>query len=177
MKTRKSTLLSIPVLLFIASSFICSAQEKVEEEDKKVISLGRAIPATRTFEEPFYHEAIPFGSTGIWSLSEGKSTRLILTKKFDGESITKESKFEVEDEQKRLKIVIKGICESGRILVTVRRPSNQEYKSVIIDSSAEVEWSQSVRFTDEESDYVGNWIVQIVAEEANGYYTFTISAD
>ncbi len=112
-----------------------------------------------------------------WTLSEGKSTRLILKKHFENESISKESEFEVEKDQRRFKVSISGWCKSGLIHVTILRPSEEVYKTIIIDPSAEVEWSQSVRFTDEDKDYVGKWIVQIVAKEVEGSYNVVLSAD
>ena len=176
MKQRKSLLICILTILFISFSYISSAQEKVKEEPKLPNSVGWAVPTPKTIDETIV-VGTPFASTGIWNLSEGKSTRLILKKYFQEESVSKESEFEMEEDQRRFKVSISGWCKSGMIHVTILRPSEKVYKTLTIDSSAEVEWSQSVRFTEEDEDYVGKWIIQIVAKDADGSYNFVLSAD
>lgn len=112
-----------------------------------------------------------------WTITEGKSTRLILKKIYQMESVSKESEFEIEKDQRMFKVSISGHCAQGEIHVTVLRPSGKVYKTVVLDSSADIEWSQSVRFTEEDDDYLGKWIVQIVAKEAEGIYEVILSAN
>jgi hypothetical protein len=151
------------------------------------ILVGRGINAQEKKVVPEPKKSMGVATTGItptafvggtaWTISEGKSTRLILKKLFKVESVSKESEFEMEKDQRRFKVAISGWCRSGEIHVIIIRPSGEEYKTLVIDSSAEVEWSQSVRFADEDKDYTGKWIVQIVAKEADGLYNVMLSAD
>ena len=166
MKNKRIVLVSIIILASIFVGRGINAQEKkVVAEPKKAMGVSTT-------------GIVHGGSAGLaWTISEGKSTRLILKKYFEGESISKESEFEMEKDQRRFKVSISGWCKSGEIHVTITRPSGKEYKTLIIDPSAEVEWSQSVRFTEEDSDYTGKWIVQIVAKEAEGSYNVVLSAD
>ena len=75
------------------------------------------------------------------------------------------------------KVSISGHCAQGEIYITVLRPSGKVYKTVVLDPSVDLEWSQSVRFTEEDDDYIGKWIVQIVAKEADGIYEVILSAN
>jgi hypothetical protein len=165
MKSKRILLSSIILVLFLISGTKTIAQEKKVE----VLPLKQSTG---------WSKATPRGvAEGVWTVSEGKSTRLILKKYFETESVSKESEFEVEKDQRRFKVTITGWCKSGEIHVTILRPSKKVYKAITIDTSAEVEWSQSVRFTDEDTDYVGEWIIQIVAKEADGSYNVVLSAD
>ncbi len=165
MKTSRITFIAIVLAMFFYVTNSYAQEKKVVVEPKK--STGAVVTG--------------LGARGhagtAWTISEGKSTRLILKKYFETESISKESEFEFEADQRRFKVSISGWCKSGEIHVTILRPSEKVYKTIIIDSSAEVEWSQSVRFTDEDKDYIGKWIVQIVAKDADGSYNVILSAD
>jgi len=164
MKNKKIIFLSSIVLALFISGTMTYAQEKIVVP-KKANTTGWAVPTALRMAE------------GAWTVSEGKSTRLILKKYFENESISKVSEFEVEKDQQRFKVSISGMCKSGMIHITVLKPSQKVYKEMTIDSSADVEWSQSVRFTDEDNDYIGKWIIQVVAKDALGSYNVTLSAD
>jgi hypothetical protein len=155
------------VLFILVTSLnsIHAQEKKVKTEPKKTTGV-----ATTITEGAF----VP----GVaWTISEGKSTRLLMKKIIQDESISKETEFEVEKDQQRFKVSIKGFCADGEIHVNIIRPSGKTYKTLILDSSAEIEWSQSVRFTEEDDDFVGKWIVQIVAEKADGLYEVVLTAN
>jgi hypothetical protein len=166
MKTRRIFLTGpIIAVLFIISINGNAQEKKVVVEPKKATGTSWTGVAPRG------------AAGGVWSISEGKSTRLILKKIYQMESVSKESEFEVEKDQRMFKVSISGHCAQGEIHVTVLRPSGKVYKTVVLDSSADIEWSQSVRFTEEDNDYVGKWIVQIVAKEADGIYEVILTAN
>ena len=164
MKNKKIIFLSSIILALFIFGSKTYAQEKLADPPKvKASGWATAVPLRV--------------SEGVWTISEGKSTRLILKKYFENESISKVSEFEMEKDHRRFKVSIGGWCKSGESHVTVLRPSQKVYKEITIDSSADVEWSQSVRFTEEDKDYMGKWIIQVVAKEAEGSYNVTLSAD
>ena len=165
MKTSRIPFIAIVLVMFFLVTNSFAQEKKVVVEPKK--STGASVTGVGS--------GIVAGTA--WTLPEGKSTRLILKKHFENESISKKSEFEVEEDQSRFKVSISGWCKAGEIYVTILRTSGKEYKMIIIDPSAEVEWSQSVRFTFEDTDYVGKWIVQIVAKEVEGSYNVVLSAD
>lgn len=166
MKNKISVFVLFIIFLLVTSISSIQAQEK-----KVITEPKKATGVAGTSAEGAFVPGV------AWSISEGKSTRLILKKHFESESVSKEGEFEIEKDQKRFKVSISGYCRSGEIHVTILRPSEKVYKTITIDSSAQVEWSQSVRFTDEDKDYIGKWIVQIVAEKADGLYEVVLSAD
>jgi len=166
MKNKRIVLVSFIILTSIIIGSGINAQEK-----KVVIEPTKATGVLKT-------GVVQGGTAGLaWTISEGKSTRLILKKIIQVESVSKETEFEVDKDQRRFKVSISGFCAAGQIHVTILRPSGTTYKTIILDDSAELEWSQSVRFTEEDKDYTGKWIIQIVAKEADGFYEVVLSAD
>ncbi len=165
MKTSRIPFIAIVLAMFFLMTNSYAQVKKVVVEPKK--STGASVTGVGS--------GIVAGTA--WTIPEGKSTRLLLKKIIQDESVSKETEFEVEKDQRRFKVSISGFCASGEIHVTILRPSGKTYKTLILDSSAEIEWSQSVRFTEEDKDFIGQWIVQIVAEKADGLYEVVLSAD
>ena len=137
-------------------------------------NISFAQERTRIFTEP----TATTGTKWVGELSTSdKSTSLTLKKSFKSESITKKSVFEVEEEQDKIRFSVSGSCRSGKILITIVYPSGDLFKYIEIDPSADIRWSQSIKLTDKKDKYIGKWIIEIKAEEAEGGYTFMISAD
>ena len=84
-----------------------------------------------------------------------------------GETITKKTSFTVDKDQKKLRISVKGNCMEGSILVKFTLPSGKTFSQIEIDSSADIEWSQSLQIDEESSTYKGAWNIEIKASKAN----------
>lgn len=111
---------------------------------------------------------------GLWKGSEN-SFNLSLKKLFKGESATKETKFTVDDDQSKLRLSVKGHCEAGNITIAFILPSGKSFTKIPIDSSADIEWSQSLTM-EEKSIYKGQWKVEVKATNAKGMYSVSISS-
>lgn len=111
---------------------------------------------------------------GLWRGSEN-SFNLSLKKLFKGESAAKETKFTVDDDQSKLRLSVSGHCESGNITIAFILPSGKSFTKIPIDSSADIEWSQSLTM-EEKSIYKGQWKVEIKATNAKGMYSVSISS-
>ncbi len=104
-----------------------------------------------------------------------KSFNLSLRKNFMGETIAKKTTFTVDDDQKKLRISVKGSCMEGTISVKFSLPSGKAFNQIEIDSSADIDWSQSIS-VDESHSYKGQWNVEVKATKAKGMYSVSISS-
>ena len=111
---------------------------------------------------------------GLWRGSEN-SFNLSLKKLFKGESAAKETKFTVDDDQSKLRLSVSGHCEAGNITIAFILPSGKSFTKIPIDSSADIEWSQSLTM-EEKSIYKGQWKVEVKATNAKGMYSVSISS-
>ena len=154
--------------------------DQVNPEDIESVSVLKDAAASA-----IYGDRAPFGAILITTKrgkkyiisTEEKSSRLILKKSFDSESLTKKSNFKVEEDQNKIKLSISGSCSSGKIAISVLLPSKEVFKNIEIDPSADVEWSQTIRFLEEKDKYIGNWSIEINVINAVGNYYLKISAD
>jgi len=112
-----------------------------------------------------------------WTMGGSENSfSLSLMKSFKGETTTKATSFTVDDDQRKIRFRVSGRCEEGNITVSFILPSGKSFTKIQIDSSADIEWSQSLSI-DEGSIYKGQWKVQIKAEKAKGMYQVNIKTD
>ncbi len=120
--------------------------------------------------------AIPPIPAVSWSYDGSENSfNLSLMKSFKGESVSKKTNFTVDDDQSKLRFSVKGRCEEGNIIVKFILPSGKSFTEIQIDSSADIEWSQSLTI-EEESIYKGQWKVEIKAVKAKGMYKLNIKS-
>ena len=105
-----------------------------------------------------------------------KSTRLNLSKNFKGESIAKTGTFMVEEGIQMLELSIKGSVDEGQIKLSISKPGKNLFKEQVIDSSADVEWTQMFTIKEGNKEYTGEWTYKIEAVNAMGFYSLSITA-
>jgi hypothetical protein len=105
-----------------------------------------------------------------------KSTRLNLSKHFEGESVAKTGTFMVEEGIRMLEIAIKGSVDEGQIKLSISKPGKNLFKEQVIDSSADVEWTQMFTIKEDNKEYTGEWTYKIEAVNAMGFYSLSITA-
>jgi len=127
-------------------------------------------------------ERRPPRSTGLREVKEDlllgqdiKSTRLNLSKNFEGETVSNSGTFKVEEGSRILEIIIKGSVKEGTIKLTINKPDKSLFKEQLIDRTADVEWDQ-VFGVGEGKEYSGDWTYKIEAVNAMGYYMLSITA-
>jgi hypothetical protein len=129
-------------------------------------------------------EPVVIGSTGergnrgdyfIYG-QEVKSTRLNLSKHFEGESVSKTGTFMVEDGIRMLEISIKGSVKEGSITLSISKPGKNIFKEQVIDASADIEWTQMFTIKDDNKEYTGEWTYKIEVDKAKGFYSLSITA-
>ena len=115
------------------------------------------------------------GSTG--SYQEGKyllgtfgqesQSQLTLRKSFRGTTNTSKGEFEVEPGIRHFR--------SGEILIGVEYPDGKTFKELVINSSADINFSQSISIKEgEEKKYTGSWSYVVKADKAEGNYMLQI---
>lgn len=117
------------------------------------------------------------GSEGIYVLGDrgSASSQLSLSKTFDGESRENKGNFEVEESIKFVSLGITGIVKSGEIRISIVLPGGDELKELVIDETADVKFSKSLRLDEEDKEYFGEWEYTVKATNAKGYYKISIN--
>jgi hypothetical protein len=139
---------------------------RAEKAEQEAVTRARAREASRAREDYVY--------VTNWSANESNS-RLMLSKRYNGQSIDKEGTFEVEDNITKLKLSIEGEVNSGSITVSLVLPGGKSYKSLTMDDSADIHWSESLNITEGETKYYGTWKYRITTKVADGSYLLSIN--
>lgn len=129
----------------------------------------RAMPAIR--------------STGDWtegayfisSSGQESQSHLTLRKSFRGTTNSSKGEFDVETGIRRFKCMISGSVKSGEIFIGVEYPDGKTFKELVINSSADINFSQSISLKEgDEKKYTGSWSYVIKADKAEGNYMLQI---
>lgn len=137
------------VFIFIVPSTLAQSTGVTVTEDKEIAirkaqkaqqeaithEMERARAAERAQRDYVY--------VTNWSYNESNS-RLMLSKRYNGQSIDKQGTFEVENNITKLKLSIEGQVNSGSITVSLILPGGKSYKSLTMDDSADIHWSESL---------------------------------
>jgi hypothetical protein len=100
----------------------------------------------------------------------------MLSKHYNGQSIDKQGTFDIESSTTKLKLSIEGQVESGSITVSLVLPDGKPYKSLTIDDSADIHWSESLNIKEGEKKYYGSWKYRITTKVADGSYHLSINS-
>jgi len=111
----------------------------------------------------------------VSSRSNEKNSRLMLSKRYDGDSVEKEGTFNIEGSTTRLKLSIDGSVKSGSITIALHLPDGKPYKTLSVDDSADIHWSESITIKEGEKKYHGDWKYKISAKTAKGSYHLSIN--
>ena len=103
------------------------------------------------------------------------NSRLTLSKNYNGQSIDKQGTFEVEDKITKLKLSIEGHVNSGSIKLSLILPDGKIYKSLTMDDSADIQWSESLNIKEDVTKYFGTWKYRITTKVADGSYHMSIN--
>ncbi len=112
-----------------------------------------------------------FTSTG----SPERSSKLTISKDYDGESSSKTGTFTVAEGVKKIRISISGFVKSGKIGLEVYMPGNKVLQKLSIDDTANIEWQQSINIQEDDTKYFGEWTYVVKAENAKGFYSLSLN--
>ena len=112
----------------------------------------------------------------IQSYGQGSQTQLTLRNSFNGETLSSEGEFEVDESTKHIRLSANGKVRHGEIKIKVLYPSGKVFKELNINSSAQITFSQSLTVKEEEKKkHVGTWKYEIKTKTAEGSYMLSIS--
>ena len=102
-------------------------------------------------------------------------SELVLSKKFNGESLETSKIFNVEANASIMDISISGWTKSGKIFIKLIMPDGKDMKTLEIDPASDVRWSKNFELTGKSGSYSGEWKLIINTEKADGSYRLNIS--
>jgi len=109
--------------------------------------------------------------------NQNTQTQLTLRNSFDGTSNTSKGQFEVDENSRHIRVMINGKVKSGEIRIIIDYPNGDTFKDLVLNSAAEITFSQSVSISEEDQDsdkYFGDWNYKVIAEDAKGNYMLQI---
>jgi len=119
---------------------------------------------------------IPEFNGGTYSFFSGNQDILSINKDLTDESSSADFNFEVKEGSGEMSVNVNGAIDSGKVVITIKRPDGEVYNEYTLSSLANVKWNQAIKFEDqEESEYLGKWTVTVAAEKAKGKYSVQIS--
>jgi hypothetical protein len=108
----------------------------------------------------------------------GSSAQLTLRNNFQGNTDSTTGTFDVEQGTRQFRCMINGKVRSGTISIRVFYPGGKTFKDLTINSSAEINFQQSLTIKEgEEGKYLGSWKYEIKADKAEGNYMLQISTN
>ena len=154
------------IFIFIDTSVMAQTTgvRSAERAEEDAVARARSREASRARDHYVY----------VSSQGEHNS-RLMLSKRYNGQSIDKQGTFEIDDEIKKLKLSIDGEVNSGSITVSLILPDGKPYKSLTMDDTADIHWSESLTIKEDETKYYGTWKYRIITKVADGSYHLSIN--
>ncbi|MFO7933562.1 MAG: hypothetical protein R6U78_05720 [Bacteroidales bacterium] len=208
MKTMKPLRSLLLAFILISSGTLLFAQERISEEQRKAeveeqIRIRKEVleeqqkqmkEQMKEMQEQFKEREKEFaimsrGDRETWSsaggdiqffsgFDQGSHSQLTLRKNFDGTTDTSSGNFDVDPDIRQFRCMINGAVKSGEIHILLEYPDGEVFKQLVINSSADISYSQSVSIKEgEESKYAGTWEYEIRAEDAEGLYMLQISTN
>lgn len=152
-----------------------------------IILTGLVVTNQKVLSQVDKRSSVIVGSTGeerdmerqariTYLGQDERSSQLMLSKHFNGESVSKSGNFTVDEGIRALRISIQGsIRNDGSITITLYTPDDELFKELEIDNSADVHWTQVFTIREEGEEYTGDWTYEIEADEAEGQYNLSIT--
>jgi hypothetical protein len=162
MKTKTALTILALAGLFIISSIELKAQE---------VATGY-VEAVELLEHDTHWDDV-YISSG--RRSNERNSRLTLSKRYDGETVSKKGVFSVESTTTKFRLSIDGSVKSGTIKVTVLLPDGKAFKTINIDDTADIHWSESINIKEGENKYHGDWKYEISTASAKGSYHLSLA--
>lgn len=182
MKPRNFITLFVLLGVFLFITPTVSAQNTgVQVEEDKAIVIRKAEKARQelvTSERERARALSRAREDYVWVTGWGSgesNSRLMLSKRYNGQSIDKQGTFEVEDNITKLRLSIEGEVNSGSITVSLILPDGKQYKSLTMDDTADIHWSESLNIKEGENKYYGTWKYRITTKVADGSYHLSIN--
>lgn len=110
----------------------------------------------------------------IMSSSGSSSSQLSLSKSFDGQSSENDGTFDVDESVRQIALQMSGSVKEGSIEIIITLPDGNELKDITIDTSADIQFNQTIKIAADEERYHGTWEYSVKSEKAVGFYRLSI---
>lgn len=138
----------------------------------------RARDAARVRARSSAPYVLPDGEFYFAAPNRGSQSQLTLRKNFEGTTNVSKGNFEVDENIRQLRCMINGSVDVGEIAIAIEYPDGKLFKELVINSSADINYSQSISIKEDEAKkYVGSWSYTIKANKAEGHYMLQISTN
>jgi len=155
------------------------------EQEKKMKELERVYEERARASERSSGRARSFvyttpggseeGPIFIQSWGQDSQSQLTLRNTFNGETISSDGEFDVEESASHIKFTANGKVRQGEISIKVFYPNGKVFKDFTINSSAQITYSQSMNIKEEEKKkFVGTWKYEVKTKSAEGSYMLSI---
>ena len=149
-------------------------QREMAERQREIEARAREA-ARESMRHPGVYYSQGDGDFVFVTPEQRNQSQLTLRKNFTGTSDTSSGEFDVEEGVRQFRCVINGNVRSGEIIIRLEYPDGKTFKDLTINSSADISFSQSMSFKEEEaSRYIGTWKYEIEADKAEGNYMLQI---
>jgi len=142
---------------------------RVSPHVKYVYPAQPAQPAQSAFSYSSGEDVYIMSGSG----SGSSSSQLSLSKSFDGQSSENDGAFDVDETIRYIILQLSGRVEEGEIEMTITQPDGKVLKDLTINNSADVQFSQTIKIS-EEDKYYGQWGYSVKAKKAKGHYKLSI---
>ncbi len=163
-------IISVVLGTLLPSLLMAQNKESAERDEVKPIKERVRVPDRNTYVITSGDSDAPF----YYSFQSQASSKMSLSKTFNGETKSNEGTFDVDDNTRNLSFNISGSVKSGKIVIKMYLPGGDLYKEVTLDSSADMQMSSQMNISKDEKKYYGKWKYSIEAEKAEGSYRFSI---
>jgi hypothetical protein len=152
------------------------------EQERKAAELERAYEAQarssgRARERSFVYTSpgSDEGSYFIQSFGNESQSQLTLRNTFNGETISSDGEFDVDENTSHIRFTANGKVRQGEISIRVLYPGGKVFKALTINPSAQINFSQSMTIKEEErKKYAGTWKYEVKTKTAEGSYMLSI---
>ena len=132
------------------------------------------VPDVRFEKQQF---ATPFVIGDLYGLGR-ESSALNISKGLTDLTFTSSFKYDVQKESANLKFSASGSVEKGSIQISLKDPKGKVIHEFEISPLADVNWSQNLKWTEEEAkQQIGQWTITVAAKNATGNYQVSIRAN
>ncbi|MCD4768589.1 MAG: hypothetical protein K8R35_00275 [Bacteroidales bacterium] len=195
---RKVTIFVVVSMIFLTIPVILTAQEgkkdlkKVEKEELRKEAVEQRIKAEaviRAMDDVNLDYRDYSGLDGMYvyppdanytvigySSGSQTTTALQFTKSLKEATFTKDVKFDIDSDARKVSISISGSCKIGEVRIKILMPGGKSYTEVLLDEYGSVNWRKSFTIEEGDKSKTGEWVFIINSKEATGNLAISIKS-
>ncbi|MCD4769089.1 MAG: hypothetical protein K8R35_02845 [Bacteroidales bacterium] len=133
-------------------------------------AVARAMDEYRDYSELDGRYFSDANYTVIYGRGSQTTTALQFTKSLKEATFTKDVKFDIDSDARKVSISISGSCKIGEVRIKVLMPGGKSYSEVLLDEYGRVNWSKTFTIEEGDKSKTGEWVFKISSEEATGHF-------